>query len=113
MQNLFRSTHQFSHNRGNAAPVRASTAIMSARKRAASWAQNRAIAKPFQAEIPTSPENDSDASRIFSTNASSPGTINRRISIILLNHRTQERIERENSTEPVGMRIGKAAARTE
>ncbi|NVM86758.1 flagellar motor protein MotB [Variovorax sp. SG517] len=39
--------------------------------------------------------------------------INRRISIILLNHRTQERIERENSTEPVGMRIGKAAARTE
>jgi chemotaxis protein MotB len=39
--------------------------------------------------------------------------INRRISIILLNHRTQERIERENSTEPVGTRIGKAAAKTE
>ncbi|MDP9604057.1 flagellar motor protein MotB [Variovorax sp. NFACC27] len=37
--------------------------------------------------------------------------INRRISIILLNHRTQERIERENSTEPVGTRIGKAAAK--
>jgi chemotaxis protein MotB len=39
--------------------------------------------------------------------------INRRISIILLNHRTQERIERENSTEPVGTRIGKVAAKTE
>ncbi|RSZ47283.1 MULTISPECIES: flagellar motor protein MotB [unclassified Variovorax] len=37
--------------------------------------------------------------------------INRRISIILLNHRTQERIERENSVEPAGMRIGKAAAK--
>ncbi|WP_295986234.1 flagellar motor protein MotB [uncultured Variovorax sp.] len=38
--------------------------------------------------------------------------INRRISIILLNHRTQERIERENSTEPVGgVRIGKSAAK--
>jgi len=38
--------------------------------------------------------------------------INRRISIILLNHRTQERIERENSTEPVGgLRIGKPAAK--
>ncbi|MDN6886383.1 flagellar motor protein MotB [Variovorax sp. CAN2819] len=40
--------------------------------------------------------------------------INRRISIILLNHRTQERIERENSTEPVGgLRIGKAAAKAD
>ncbi|WP_432727107.1 flagellar motor protein MotB [Variovorax sp. W6] len=40
--------------------------------------------------------------------------INRRISIILLNHRTQERIERENSVEPVGgLRIGKAAAKAE
>ncbi|MDQ0085902.1 chemotaxis protein MotB [Variovorax sp. YR634] len=37
--------------------------------------------------------------------------INRRISIILLNHRTQERIERENSSEPAGTRIGKAAAK--
>ncbi|MGJ7535801.1 MULTISPECIES: flagellar motor protein MotB [unclassified Variovorax] len=37
--------------------------------------------------------------------------INRRISIILLNHRTQERIERENSVEPAGTRIGKAAAK--
>jgi chemotaxis protein MotB len=36
--------------------------------------------------------------------------INRRISIILLNHRTQERIERENSVEPVGTRIGKLTA---
>jgi chemotaxis protein MotB len=32
--------------------------------------------------------------------------INRRISIILLNHRTQTRIERENANEPVGTRIG-------
>lgn len=32
--------------------------------------------------------------------------INRRISIILLNRRTQERIEHENSTEPVGTRVG-------
>lgn len=32
--------------------------------------------------------------------------INRRISIILLNHRTQQRIERENANEPVGTRIG-------
>ncbi|MFM9924784.1 flagellar motor protein MotB [Variovorax sp. H27-G14] len=32
--------------------------------------------------------------------------INRRISIILLNHRTQERIERENANEPAGTRIG-------
>lgn len=40
--------------------------------------------------------------------------INRRISIILLNHRTQERIERENSVEPVGgLRIGKAAAKAD
>ncbi|WP_418122206.1 flagellar motor protein MotB [Variovorax sp. 375MFSha3.1] len=40
--------------------------------------------------------------------------INRRISIILLNHRTQERIERENSAEPVGgLRIGKAAAKAD
>ena len=31
---------------------------MSARSRAASWAQKRAIANPFQAEIPTSPPND-------------------------------------------------------
>src|SRR5262249_54985784 len=67
--------HQFSHSRGNAAPVRASTAIMSARKPAASWAQNRAIAKPFHADIPTSPEKDSDASRMRSTRAPSPGTI--------------------------------------
>lgn len=38
--------------------------------------------------------------------------INRRISIILLNHRTQERIERENSAEPVGgLRIGKPTAK--
>jgi chemotaxis protein MotB len=40
--------------------------------------------------------------------------INRRISIILLNHLTQERIERENSVEPVGgLRIGKAAAKAD
>ena len=33
---------------------------------------------------------------------------------ILLNHRTQERIERENSVEPVGgLRIGKAAAKAD
>lgn len=32
--------------------------------------------------------------------------INRRISIILLNHRTQERIERENSNDAGAMRIG-------
>jgi chemotaxis protein MotB len=37
--------------------------------------------------------------------------INRRISIILLNHRTQERIERENSSEPAGTRIGKVGAK--
>ena len=48
---------------------------MSARSRAASWAQKRAIANPFQAEMPTSPPNDSEASRIRSTSASSPGTI--------------------------------------
>jgi chemotaxis protein MotB len=36
--------------------------------------------------------------------------INRRISIILLNHRTQERIERENSVEPMGTRIGKISS---
>ncbi len=36
--------------------------------------------------------------------------INRRISIILLNHRTQERIERENANEPVGARIGTVSA---
>ncbi len=56
--------------------ARPSTAIMSARSRAASWAQKRAIANPFQAEIPTSPPNDWDSSRIRSTSASSPGTIN-------------------------------------
>ena len=48
---------------------------MSARSRAASWAQKRAIANPFHAEMPTSPPNVSDASRIRSTKASSPGTI--------------------------------------
>ena len=32
---------------------------MSARSRAASWAQKRAIANPFQAEMPTSPPNES------------------------------------------------------
>ncbi|MGJ7527648.1 flagellar motor protein MotB [Variovorax sp. GB1P17] len=32
--------------------------------------------------------------------------INRRISIILLNHRTQERIERENSNDAAVMRVG-------
>ena len=36
--------------------------------------------------------------------------INRRISIILLNRRTQERIEHENSTEPVGTRVGNVSA---
>lgn len=39
--------------------------------------------------------------------------INRRISIILLNHRTQERIERENSSEPTGTRIGKLTGKPE
>ncbi len=34
---------------------------MSARSRAASWAQKRAIANPFHAEIPTSPPNVSDS----------------------------------------------------
>src|SRR5215207_10170452 len=48
---------------------------MSARSRAASWAQKRAIANPFHAEMPTSPPNVSEASRIRSTSASSPGTI--------------------------------------
>jgi chemotaxis protein MotB len=32
--------------------------------------------------------------------------INRRISIIVLNHRTQERIERENSSEASSARTG-------
>ena len=32
---------------------------MSARSRAASWAQKRAIANPFQAETPTSPPKES------------------------------------------------------
>src|SRR5258706_367206 len=48
---------------------------MSARSLAASWAQKRAIANPFQQEIPTSLPNDFDTSRIRSTSASSPGTI--------------------------------------
>ena len=48
---------------------------MSARSRAASWAQKRAIANPFQPEMPTSPPKDADNSRIRSTSASSPGTI--------------------------------------
>src|SRR5438105_8544408 len=69
-------TSQLSQSRGSATPeARPSTAIMSARSRAASWAQKRAIANPFQQEIPTSPPNVSDASRIRSTTASSPGTI--------------------------------------
>ncbi len=48
---------------------------MSARSLAASWAQKRAIANPFQQEIPTSPPNEFATSRIRSTSASSPGTI--------------------------------------
>ena len=48
---------------------------MSARSRAASWAQKRAIANPFHAEIPTSPTNRSSSARIAATIASLPGTI--------------------------------------
>src|ERR1700749_1803632 len=49
---------------------------MSARSLAASCAQKRAIANPFQAVTPTSPPNLSESSRIRSTSAASPGTIN-------------------------------------
>ena len=48
----------------------ATVAPMSARNAAASWAQNRAIAKPFQADIPTSPVKESEVSRMRSTRAS-------------------------------------------
>ena len=48
---------------------------MSARRRAASWAQKRAIAKPFHAEIAASPPKDEAISLTRSTSASSPGTI--------------------------------------
>ena len=68
--------HKPSHSRGSADPeTRPSTAIMSARSLAASWAQKRAIANPFHVEIPTSPPNEFANSRIRSTSASSPGTI--------------------------------------
>src|SRR6266581_3746963 len=74
---LIISTNQLSHSRGSAEPeARPSTAIISARSLAASWAQKRAIANPFQAEMPTSPPKDSESSRILATSASSPGTIN-------------------------------------
>ena len=56
--------------------ARPSTAIISARSLAASWAQKRAIANPFQLDMPTSPPNEFATSRIRSTSASSPGTIN-------------------------------------
>ena len=46
---------------------------MSARSRAASWAQKRAIANPFQEDKPTSPPNTSDNCLIPSSKASSPG----------------------------------------
>src|SRR5258705_4661742 len=68
---------QLSHSRGSADPeARPSTAIMSARSLAASWAQKRAIANPFRVETPTSPPKDFESSRILATSASSPGTIN-------------------------------------
>ena len=48
---------------------------MSARRRAASWAQKRAIANPFHAEMAASPPKDDAISLTRSTRASSPGTI--------------------------------------
>src|SRR3954470_3934258 len=68
--------YQLSQSRGSGTPLaRPSTAVISARSSAASWAQKRAIANPFQAEMPTSPRNEPDSSRIRCTNASSPGTM--------------------------------------
>ena len=55
--------------------ARPSTVVISARSRAASCAQKRAIANPFQQEMPTSPPKLSESSRIRSTSVSSPGTI--------------------------------------